>query len=61
MNETQGDVLRAIAETVVPRVERADDPGRLLGAPGRRASARTRRVAEAIAPMPEQQREGLGR
>ena len=59
MNETQGAVLRAIAETVVPRVERADDPHGFWALSGAELGAHEA-VAEAIAQMPEQQRDGLG-
>ena len=59
MNETQGAVLRAIAETVVPPIERADDAHGFWALSGAELGAHEA-VAEAIAQMPDQQREGLG-
>ena len=59
MNEIQREVLRAIADTVVPRVERADDPHGFWARSGSELGA-DEAVAEAIAQMPELQREGLG-
>jgi choline dehydrogenase-like flavoprotein len=59
MNETQREVLRAIADTAVPRVERADDPNGFWARSGSELGAHEA-VAEAIAQMPEPQREGLG-
>jgi choline dehydrogenase-like flavoprotein len=59
MNEVQRAVLRAIADTVVPRVERADDPHGFWARTGSEVGA-DEGVAEAIAQMPELQREGLG-
>jgi choline dehydrogenase-like flavoprotein len=59
MNELQRAVLRAIADTVVPRVERADDPHGFWARSGSELGAHEA-VAEAIAQMPELQREGLG-
>ena len=52
-------MLRAIADTVVPRVERADDPHGFWARSGSEVGAHEA-VAEAIAQMPELQREGLG-
>ena len=59
MNEHQREVLRAIADTVVPSVERADDPHGFWARSGSEVGAHEA-VAEAIAQMPELQREGLG-
>jgi choline dehydrogenase-like flavoprotein len=59
MNELQRAVLRAIADTVVPPVERADDPHGFWARSGSELGAHEA-VAEAIAQMPELQREGLG-
>jgi choline dehydrogenase-like flavoprotein len=59
MNEVQREVLRAIADTVVPRVERADDPDGFWARTGSETGA-DEGVAEAIAQMPDLQREGLG-
>jgi choline dehydrogenase-like flavoprotein len=59
MNEVQREVLRAIADTVVPRVERADDPEGFWARTGTETGA-DEGVAEAIAQMPDLQREGLG-
>jgi choline dehydrogenase-like flavoprotein len=59
MNEVQRAVLRAIADTVVPRIERADDPHGFWARTGSEVGA-DGGVAEAIAQMPELQREGLG-
>ena len=59
MNEIQREVLRAIADTVVPRVERPDDPGGFWARSGGDVAAHEG-VAEAIALMPDLQREGLG-
>jgi choline dehydrogenase-like flavoprotein len=59
MNELQREVLRAIADTVVPRVERADDPDGFWARTGSETGA-DEGVAEAIAQMPDLQREGLG-
>ena len=59
MDETQREVLRAIADTVVPRVERADDPNGFWARSGSEVGAHEA-VAEAIAQMPDLQRDGLG-
>ena len=59
MDETQREVLRAIADTVVPRLERADDPHGFWERSGSEVGAHEA-VAEAIAQMPDPQREGLG-
>ena len=59
MDETQREVLRAIADTVVPRIERADDPHGFWERSGSEVGAHEA-VAEAIAQMPDPQREGLG-
>jgi choline dehydrogenase-like flavoprotein len=59
MNEVQREVLRAIADTVVPRLERADDPDGFWARTGSETGA-DEGVAEAIAQMPDLQREGLG-
>lgn len=59
MNELQREVLRAIADTVVPRMERADDPHGFWARSGSETGA-DEGVAEAIAQMPGLQREGLG-
>jgi choline dehydrogenase-like flavoprotein len=58
MNEIQREVLRAIADTVVPRVERPDDPDGFWTRSGAEVGAHEG-VAEAVAQMPELQREGL--
>jgi choline dehydrogenase-like flavoprotein len=59
MNETQRQVLRAIADTVVPSIDRADDPHGFWARRGSEVGA-DEAVAEAIAQMPDLQREGLG-
>jgi choline dehydrogenase-like flavoprotein len=59
MNEVQRQVLRAIADTVVPAVERDDDPHGFWARSGAEVGA-DEAVAEAIAQMPDLQREGLG-
>ena len=59
MDETQREVLRAIADTVVPSIERGDDPNGFWARAGSSVGA-DEAVAEAIAQMPEPQREGLG-
>jgi choline dehydrogenase-like flavoprotein len=59
MNELQRAVLGAIADTVVPSIERADDPHGFWARSGSELGAHEG-VAEAIAQMPELQREGLG-
>jgi choline dehydrogenase-like flavoprotein len=59
MNEIQRNVLRAIADTVVPSVERPDDPDGFWARRGSEVGAHEG-VAEAVALMPELQREGLG-
>jgi choline dehydrogenase-like flavoprotein len=59
MNEVQREVLRAIADTVVPRVERVDDPHGFWARTGSETGA-DEGVAEAIEQMPDLQREGLG-
>ena len=48
MNETQREVLRAIADTVVPSVERADDPHGFWALSGSQLGA-DQGVAEALA------------
>src|SRR4051794_1708488 len=59
MNEIQREVLQAIADTVVPTVERADDLHGFWARSGAEVGA-DEAVAEAIAQMPDLQREGLG-
>jgi choline dehydrogenase-like flavoprotein len=59
MNEVQRQVLSAIADTVVPAVERDDDPHGFWARSGAEVGA-DEAVAEAIAQMPDLQREGLG-
>jgi len=59
MNETRRAVLRAIADTVVPAIERDEDPQGFWSRPGSDVGAHEA-VAEAIAQMPDPQREGLG-
>ena len=59
MDEIQREVLRAIADTVVPRLERPDDPHGFWACSGSEVGAHEA-VAEAIAQMPDVQREGLG-
>ena len=59
MNETRRAVLRAIADTVVPAIERDEDPQRFWSRPGSDVGAHEA-VAEAIAQMPDPQRDGLG-
>ncbi|MEA2330280.1 MAG: hypothetical protein QOH58_418 [Thermoleophilaceae bacterium] len=59
MNEVQREVLRAIADTAVPRVERADDPDGFWALSGSDVGAHEG-VAQAVAQLPELQREGLG-
>jgi choline dehydrogenase-like flavoprotein len=60
MEEIQREVLRAIADTVVPSLERDEDPDGFWGRAGSDVGAHEA-VAEAIAQMPELQREGLER
>ena len=59
MNEIQRQVLRAIADTATPALERDDDPHGFWARPGSEVGA-DEAVAEAIAQMPDPQREGLG-
>ena len=59
MSDIQREVLRAIADTVVPRVERPDDPHGFWARSGTDVGA-DEAVAEALAQMPEPQRDGLG-
>ena len=59
MSDIQREVLRAIADTVVPRVERPDDPHGFWARSGSEVGAHEA-VADALAQMPEPQREGLG-
>ena len=59
MDETERQVLRAIADTVVPRIERADDPNGFWARSGGEVGA-DEALAETIAQMPDPQREGLG-
>ena len=59
MSDIQREVLRAIADTVVPRVERADDPHGFWARSGSEVGAHDA-VADTLAQMPEPQREGLG-
>nr|MBA3262592.1 GMC family oxidoreductase N-terminal domain-containing protein [Thermoleophilaceae bacterium] len=60
MNDTQREVLRAIADTVVPRIDRPDDPHGFWARSGSEMGAHEG-VAQALAQMPDLQREGLGR
>jgi len=60
MEEIQREVLRAIADTVVPSIERAEDPDGFWARSGSDVGAHEG-VAEAIAQMPEAQRAGLER
>ena len=60
MDENRLEVLRAIADTVVPKIERDDDPDGFWARSGSEVGAHLG-VAEAIAAMPEIQRDGLGR
>jgi choline dehydrogenase-like flavoprotein len=59
MDETRRQVLRAIADTVVPGIERPDDRGGFWALSGSDVGAADG-VADAIALMPDLQREGLG-
>jgi choline dehydrogenase-like flavoprotein len=59
MNDTQRAVLRAIADTAVPALERDDDPHGFWARSGAQVGA-DEAVAQAIAQMPDPQREGLG-
>jgi choline dehydrogenase-like flavoprotein len=59
MDETQREALRAIADTVVPSIEHADDPDGFWARSGSEVGA-DEAVADAIAQMPDLQREGLG-
>jgi choline dehydrogenase-like flavoprotein len=59
MEETRLLVLRAIAETVVPRIERDEDPDGFWARSGADVGAHEA-VAEAIEQMPDAQRDGLG-
>jgi choline dehydrogenase-like flavoprotein len=58
-SEMQGEILRAIADTVVPRIERDDDPDGFWARSGSEVGV-PEAVAEAIAAMPPAQRDGLG-
>jgi choline dehydrogenase-like flavoprotein len=60
MTESQRAVLRAIADTVVPCIERAEDPDGFWGRSGSEVGA-DEAAADAIAQMPAAQQEGLGR
>ena len=60
MDEKRVEVLRAIADTVVPKIERDDDPDGFWARSGSEVGAHLG-VAEAIAAMPAIQRDGLGR
>jgi choline dehydrogenase-like flavoprotein len=60
MEEIRREVLRAVADTVVPQIERADDPDGFWARSGSDVGAHEA-VAEAIAQMPEIQRDGLER
>jgi choline dehydrogenase-like flavoprotein len=59
VNEIQREVLRAIADTVVPKLDRADDPHGFWARSGGEVGAHEA-VADAVALMPDAQREGLG-
>jgi choline dehydrogenase-like flavoprotein len=58
VNEIQREMLRAIADTAVPRIERPDDPSGFWARSGGEVGAHEA-VAEAIGLMPDAQREGL--
>jgi choline dehydrogenase-like flavoprotein len=60
MDENRLEMLRAIADTVVPRLEREDDPDGFWARSGADVGAHLA-VAEAIAAMPPVQQDGLGR
>ena len=59
MDEKRLEVLRAIADTVVPALERDDDPDGFWARSGSAVGAHLG-VAEAIAALPPDQQEGLG-
>jgi choline dehydrogenase-like flavoprotein len=59
VNEIQREVLRAIADTAVPSLARDDDATGFWARAGSEVGAHEG-VAEAIAQMPDAQREGLG-
>jgi choline dehydrogenase-like flavoprotein len=59
VNEIQREVLRAIADTAVPPIAREEDPTGFWARAGS-AVGTHEAVAEAIAQMPDAQREGLG-
>src|SRR5689334_14737072 len=59
MNEVQRQVLRAIADTVVPSIDDPDDPHGFWARSGAEVGA-DEAVTEAIGLMPDLQREGLG-
>ncbi len=58
MTDNHGEVLRALADTVVPAMPREDDPNGFWAASGSSLGADAG-VAQAIAGMPEAQRTGL--
>jgi choline dehydrogenase-like flavoprotein len=60
MNDSRQAVLRAIADTVVPKLQRDPDPDGFWARSGSEVGADLG-VAEAIAAMPAEQRDGLGR
>src|SRR5215217_6603673 len=59
MNDTQAAVVRALCETVVPRIERAEDPGGFWSRSGAEVGA-AEALAEFVDAMPPTQRDGLG-
>ena len=58
MNDVRRDVMRAICDTVCPSLERADDPDGFWARSASDVGA-PEALAEALAGLPPQQREGL--
>jgi choline dehydrogenase-like flavoprotein len=59
MEEQRLEVLKAIADTVVPKLDRAEDPDGFWGRSGSEVGAHVG-VAQAMEAMPPEQRDGLG-
>jgi len=59
MNEIQREVLRAVADTVVPAIDQPDDPHGFWARSGAAVGAHEA-VEQAIDQLPDAQREGLG-
>ena len=59
LNEAQRETLQAVCDTVVPRIERADDPTRRLGPQGHRPGRRPRCSRRPSADLPPDQQAGM--